>query len=71
MGGMVMGFIVTTRSDNGRMVILNTDDISNILELPDGAVIQMKTRSAVLGRYDIVVSDTIFEIMQQLHDTSL
>ena len=66
MGGMVMNFIIVTSKDSHRLVLLNIDDISNIIELSDGASIQMKTRSAVFGRYDILVSDTIQDITNQL-----
>ena len=65
-GSVVMNFIIVTSKDSHRLVLLNIDDISNIVELSDGASIQMKTRSSVFGRYDILVSDTIQDITKQL-----
>lgn len=61
-----MGFIMVSSKENGGMWLVNTDDISSITGLHDGAIIQLKTRNAVLHGSHLFVENSLADIASKI-----
>ena len=61
-----MGFIMVSSKGDGGMWLVNTDDISSITGLHDGAVIQLKTRNAVLHGSHLIVENSLADIASKI-----
>lgn len=61
-----MGFIMVSSNENGGMWLVNTDDISSVTGLHDGAIIQLKTRNAVLHGSHLIVENSLADIASKI-----
>lgn len=61
-----MGFIMVSSKENGGMWLVNTDDISSVTGLHDGAIIQLKTRNAVLHGSHLIVENSLADIASKI-----